>query len=198
MWEWERVHPESLLGRLRTLADPRRRQARIYPLASIIAVLVLAAANGESSLRGMWLWAKARWEGLADELGFWDVSRPPALTTIWNVLGQLDEKALEAVLTGWVVEGPAGEERALSIDGKHLRGSKRQREAALEVVTVAGQTLRQVLGQVRVSEGDTLEATLEVLRALPLTGKVVSMDAGTLQRAVAETVVEKGGPILGC
>jgi hypothetical protein len=45
---------------------------------------------------------------------------------------------------------------------------------------VVGQTLGQVLGQERVREGDAVAATLEVLHSLPLKGKVVSMDAGTL------------------
>jgi hypothetical protein len=198
MWDWDCVHPQSLLGRLRRVPDPRRRQARVYPLPGILAMLVLAAAHGESSLRGMWVWATARWESLAEALGFWDVRRPPALTTVWNVLGNVDEAALEAALLDWVVEGPGAAERAPSIDGKHLRGSKRHGEAALQVVTVVGQTLKQVLGQERVSEGDAVAAALEVLRTLPLEGKVVSMDAGTLQRAVAETIVEKKGPTWGC
>ena len=44
------------------------------------------------------------------------------MTTVWNVLGKLDEAALEAALMDWVVEGPGAAEGTLSIDGKHLRG----------------------------------------------------------------------------
>jgi hypothetical protein len=33
---------------LRDIRDPRRRQGRIYPLASILTMLTLAAVNGES------------------------------------------------------------------------------------------------------------------------------------------------------
>jgi hypothetical protein len=38
---------------LRDIRDPRRRQGRIYPLASILTMLTLAAVNGESTLRGI-------------------------------------------------------------------------------------------------------------------------------------------------
>ena len=38
---------------LRDIRDPRRRQGRIYPLASILTMLTLAAMNGESTLRGI-------------------------------------------------------------------------------------------------------------------------------------------------
>lgn len=197
MWDWEEVHPQSLLGRLRSMPDPRRRQARVYSLAGILAMLILAAAHGESSLRGMWVWAQARWLSLAEGLGFWDVSRPPALTTVWNVLGKLDEAVLAEVLGEAVVQKAETEEEAFSMDSKVLRGSKRRRSSALQVVTAVGQSLKQVLGQARVSNGDAGEAVLAILRTLPLSGKVVSMDAGTLQRPVAATVLEKGGPTWG-
>ena len=49
----------SLLAVLAAVADPRGRQGRRYPIQSLLAVLILAAINGQSSLRGMWLWATA-------------------------------------------------------------------------------------------------------------------------------------------
>ena len=58
--------PQSLLGILATLPDPRRRQGRMYPLASILGLLVLAALNGERSLRGMWMWGCTHWPQIAD------------------------------------------------------------------------------------------------------------------------------------
>jgi hypothetical protein len=85
MWDWDEVEPRSLLVRLRSLPDPRRRPARVYALPGLIAMLVLAAAAGESSLRGMWLWAVERWQTISDRLGFWDVGRPPALGTVDGV-----------------------------------------------------------------------------------------------------------------
>ena len=47
--------PESVLGRLQTLPDPRRRQGRRYPLAALLNMLILAALHGAPSWRGMWL-----------------------------------------------------------------------------------------------------------------------------------------------
>jgi len=197
MWDWDEVEPRSLLGRLRSLPDPRRRQARVYPLPGLVAMLVLAAAAGESSLRGMWLWAVERWETIGDRLGFWDVGRPPALGTVWKVIGKVDAEELERVFAEWSGQELEAAEDVLTIDGKTLRGSRRYAETALQVVTAAGQELKKVVAQSQVQKGDWVAAALEVLSSVPLEGKVVTMDAGLLQRSVAQTVVKKGGPISG-
>jgi DDE_Tnp_1-associated len=193
MWDWDEVSPRSLLGRLRSLPDPRRRQARVYPLPGLIAMLVMAAAAGESSLRGMWLWVVERWQTIGDGLGFWDVGRPPALTTVWKVMGKVDVEELDKVFAEWGDQELEAAEGVVAIDGKTLRGSRRYAEAALQVVTAAGQELKKVVAQSQVQKGDWVAAALEVLSSLPLQGKVVTMDAGLLQRSVAQAVVKKGG-----
>ncbi len=194
MWDWEEVDPRSLLGHLRSLPDPRRRQARVYPLAGFIGMLVLAAAAGESSLRGMWVWAVERWEMIGDRLGFWDVGRPPALTTVWKVMQRVDVGQMESVLAKWSRQELGAVEGVIAIDGKTLRGSKRYGEVALQVVTAAGQDLQRILAQSQVQAGDWVATALDLLGTLPLEGKVVTMDAGLLHRSVAQTVVKKGGP----
>jgi hypothetical protein len=195
MWDWEGVDRRSLLGRLRFVPDPRRRQARVYPLPGLIAMLVLAAAAGESSLRGMWLWCVERWDTIGDRLGFWDVGRPPALGTVWKVMRKVDLENLDRVFAEWSYQELGAEEGAVTIDGKTLRGSKRYEETALQVVTAAGQDLKKVLAQAQVRKGDWVAAALEILSTVSLEGKVVTMDAGLLHRSVAQMVVKKGGPI---
>jgi hypothetical protein len=162
-----------------------------------MAMLVLAAAAGESSLRGMWLWAVERWQTIGERLGLGDVGRPPALTTVWKVMSKVDREELEKVLAAWSGEELAAAEGMVTIDGKTLRGSRRYAETALQVVTAAGQEVKKVVAQSQVAEGDWVAAAVEVLSCLPLEGKVVTVDAGLLQRSVAQTVVEKRGPISG-
>ena len=98
--EWgEPVHPASLLAGLRALPDPRRRQGRRYPLAGMVAMLLLAAMHGETSVRGMWLWGCVRWDALWEPLGFWTPQRPPTLTTVWGLLARLDAVSLDRLLS---------------------------------------------------------------------------------------------------
>lgn len=188
---------QSLLDHLRRVPDPRRREGRIYPLAGVLAILILAAIHGESSLRGMWIWAKAREEELVEEkaLGLWGAGRLPALSAVWYILRKLDGKALEEAIVVWARGW--GRAEVLSVDGKVLRGSKREGKPALQVVTVAAQVVQRVLKQKEVPEGNLIAAAMELLQEIPLEGRIVSLDAGLLQRKVAETIVEKKGPTSG-
>jgi hypothetical protein len=56
--------PDSLLGRLQTLPDPRHRHGRRYPLAALLGLLVLGALHGETSLRGIWIWVRHHWTAI--------------------------------------------------------------------------------------------------------------------------------------
>jgi hypothetical protein len=188
----------SLLDLLQMIPDPRGRRGRVYPLYGLLAVLILAAMHGENSLLGMWEWAKEREARLVNQvaLGLWGRPHLPCLGTFWYALCHLDVGALERVLREWVAGW--GEEQAYALDGKTLRGSKRQRgEGALQLLTMAGQHLRGIVGQYRVEGQDELEAALRMIEEIPLAGKVVSADAGLLRAPLAQKVVEKGGPTLG-
>jgi hypothetical protein len=196
--EWgEPVHPESLLARLRTLPDPRRRQGRRYPLAAMVGLLVLAAMHGETSVRGMWLWGCARWDVLWAPLGFWTPQRPPTLTTVWGLLARLDAVSLDRLLSAWSSGGVGAADTALSVDGKWLRGTRRAGQPARKVVELVSHERAVVLGQREAPRGDELAAALALLREVPLQDRVLTMDAGLLQRSVLEVIVAHGGAYLG-
>jgi hypothetical protein len=191
------VHPESLLARLRTLPDPRRRQGRRYPLAAMLGMLLLGAMHGETSVRGMWLWGCARWDGLWEPLGFWTPQRPPTLTTVWGLLARLDAVSLDRLLSAWSSGGVGAADTALSVDGKWLRGTRRAGQPARKVVEVVSHARAVVLRQREAPRGDELAAAIALLREVPLAERVVTMDAGLLQRSVLEVIVTHGGAYLG-
>ncbi len=95
------MRAETLLEALRRVPEPRRRQGRRYTGPALLAGLLLAALNGETSLRGMWIWARAHAALLCPTL-FWDTGRIPALGTFWRFLTQLDEQSLLAVINRWL------------------------------------------------------------------------------------------------
>ena len=184
----------NVIQALKTIPDPRSRRGRQYPLFGLLAIVLLAAMHGERSLRGMWLWARARQDDLLTHpaLGLRAVRRIPSLATFWYAVrttpaGEL-ERALAPLLSA---------ERDLARDGTWLRGSTRDATDALRVVTRAGVTAGQVWAQRAVPDGDELAAALALLEAFPLEGKVISADAGLLRPPFVQKVVEKKGGTLG-
>jgi len=197
MGEGNALAGASLLEVLRSVPDPRRREGLVYPLHSLLAMLILASVHGQSSLRGMLIWAQAHWSLLVKELGFKPTRKAPVYGGVWRVLHALDTSALERELRRWSA-GLGTADQGVSLDGKQLRGSKRHGLPALQVVSAAAHEVGVVVGQAVVAEGDVLEAAVAVLQGIPLEGKVVTMDAGLLQKRVVDTVLEKGGPVWGC
>ena len=184
----------SIMERLRGVRDPRRREGRRYNLAGLIGMLLIAAVNGEESLRGMWLWGRGVWAEIAEPLDLWGTAGPPAYGTVWGLLAAIDADELGQALCGSEV---AGAETGCSVDGKVLCGSKRGVTAALEVVTAVGHNCHAVLSQQSVAAGDQVAAAVALLQGMALGGKIVSMDAGLLNRVTVKTIEEKGGPTSG-
>jgi hypothetical protein len=189
--------PKSLLDWLKTVPDPRSRHGRGYPLWGLLTMLILGALHGEGSLRGMWMWAVKHWPALFERLGLLGNPHAPAYSTVWEVMSRLDAPRLEEIMAAWVHSWAVV--REVSVDGKVLRGSARAsaEQAALEVVTTAGQDLQVVLGQSAVGAESELEAAVQLIKRLPLQGTVVTVDAGLLHRELVNAVLEQGGDYLG-
>lgn len=193
-----RFTEKSLLGQLQQMVDPRRREGRVYPLASTIGMLVLGALNGESSLRGMWQWGCQHWRKVSRPLGFTGQAHPPSYGTVWYLVSKLDHSEVERVLRNWLSQLSGEEMEVLSVDGKYLRGSRRRSpaEAAVEVIGAVAQEIKIVVGQQVVEDNQELEATIELLQAVPLKGKLVTADAGLMRRKVVKTILAEGGDYL--
>lgn len=185
---------QGLLDYLAEVTDPRRAQGRVYPLAPLLGILLLAAINGEGSLRGMWMWARAHWDQLWKRFGFRD-ERRPQYGTVWYALSQVSlAEVVGAIQRWWAAWGEPGE--VLSVDGKVLRGSKRRPAlSGVETVVAALQEVGAAIGMQVAEAEDPLEAALAMLEGMPLEGRVVTVDAGLHQRRLVERVLEKGGPV---
>lgn len=135
---------------------------------------------------------KKHWRALMAAMGVVGVPAPPELTTGWYVLRRVDAERLEQALGAW-----AAEEEVFCMDGKYLRGSRREGKRALQVLAIAGQKGGQVLIQREVN-GDEGATAVELLGEIPLEGKVASVDAGLMEQKVAKEVGKKGATILEC
>jgi hypothetical protein len=193
----------SLLALLAALPDPRRAQGRRYPLTALLGLVVLATLQGESSLRGIWVWSRNHWSSIWQPLGFRS-ARFPALTTLWNLLSNLDAEALELLVGRWLEQVLGYPTGGFSADGKILRASRRdgaEKSLGIQLVSLVHHQLGIVMRQRQVvqSFGNTgeLGTLLILLREVPLQGKIITLDAGLLQGGVTRLITRQGGDYLG-
>lgn len=110
----------------------------------------------------------------------------------------MDREAFEANLGAWadsvVTHTPAppeASEEGIAVDGKTLRGSKKQGAPGTHLLSVLshrlGLTLRQQAVDVKTNEIKAIETVLE---QIVLPGRVLTMDALLTQRQVAQTMVD--------
>ena len=87
-----------------------------------------------------------------------------------------------------------GAVEGIALDGKTLRGSRKQGAPAVHLLSAVSHRLGLTLGQQAVDD-TTNEIPLApvLLRGLLLEGRVVTMDALLTQRQIAQTVLDGGG-----
>jgi hypothetical protein len=82
----------------------------------------------------------------------------------------------------------------LAIDGKTLRGTAKQGAPGAHLLSAVTHRLGITLGQWPVSEkSNEITAVRNLLQALILEGRVITVDALLTQRTVAQTIRKKGG-----
>ncbi|WP_385877470.1 transposase family protein [Streptomyces vulcanius] len=113
------------------LPDPRGRRGRRFPLVAIVAAAsasVLAGARSSTAI-AEWIADAPRWVLLALGFAVDPFSRAvtvPHPTTVMRLLKHLDGDALDAVICAFLQARSApGHRRAVAVDGKVLRGSRR-------------------------------------------------------------------------
>ena len=188
-----------LIASLHEIPDPRYPQGRRHPLAAILALRCVAMRCGYRSDSAMAEWGRCYGQKLAQALGFTH-AKPPCAATLYQVLRRLDGPLVEATWGAWAESvltalPPApGEPDALAIDGKTLRGSRKQGAPAAHLLSVFSHRLGLTLWQQAVVDQTNAIPVLEdVLRQLVLEGRVITVDAWLTQRAIAQHIVEGSG-----
>jgi hypothetical protein len=188
-----------LIEVLATVPDCRRPQGTRHPLRAILGLAVAATLCGYRSYAAMAHWGRLYGGDLTRALGF---TRPqtPSVGTFHAVFRHLDREAFEAVLTCWVEQCLAalppgqGKLEPLALDGKSLRGSRKQGAINVHLLSVLSQRLGLTLAQQAVDDKtNEIPAAQALLAGLVLEGRVLTMDALLCQREIARIIREKGG-----
>jgi hypothetical protein len=193
----------SLLEVLATLPEVRRAKGLRHPLGAMLALACAAMLCGARTYSAIAEWGRNYDPELVRALGITHTPTPCA-TTFWLVLQRLDRAKVEAVLGAWaeavLAALPAADPpvapllEAVALDGKTLRGSRKQQAPGVHLLSALSQRLGLTLNQVGVDDKtNEIGASPALLAGLVLEGRVFTMDALLTQREIAQTLVDAGG-----
>jgi predicted transposase YbfD/YdcC len=192
------AHARPLIEVVAERPDFRHPRGKRHPLAAILALACSAMLCGYRSYTAIAEWGRHYGATLAQSLGF--TRQPPCAATLHTVLRYVDREVLEAQLGAWAEEllcetPPAeGEQEAMALDGKTLRGSRKQGAPGAHLLSALAHRVGLTLAQHAVDDKtNEIPVVMDVLRTMVLEGRVITMDALLTQRAIAQGLVEAGG-----
>lgn len=189
-----------LIEVLREVPEVRSRQGRRHPLDAILALACAAMRCGCRSYSAVAEWGRTYDRRLIQALGF-DKQPTPCAATLFHVFRRLDHTDLEARLGAWaetvlqatLPTAPTDLE-AVAIDGKTLRGSRKQGAPGTHLLSAVSHRLGLTLAQLGVDDKtNEITAAPTILAGLVLQGRVITVDALLTQREIAQTIVDGGG-----
>lgn len=181
-----------LISFLEKIEDPRKNQGKRYNLIPILLCCFLATICGYKNYSGYAEFCKNYEDSLGEVLGF-GAKKTPCVATFFNVLKKVGIRNFEKIICEWV-ESFLTDSEVISIDGKTLRGTKRQggkyNHLLSAFVNRLGITLYQTPVDIKTNE---MKGVLELLKGIAIEGKIFTMDALLTQKEIAKTIVSGKG-----
>jgi predicted transposase YbfD/YdcC len=173
-----------------TIPDPRTGPAQEHELLDILLIAVCAMLCGAEGFTDIALWGRCQHDWLKTWLAL--PHGIPSHDTFNRVFGLIAPAEFAACFQSWTQalrQAVAGE--LIAIDGKTLRGSRTQTRGPVHLVNVWAASNRLVLAQLAVDDkSNEITAVPQLLRALELTGCVVTVDALNCQKNIAKEISE--------
>lgn len=173
----------------------RRAQGLAYPLAGLVCLMVMAAAQGVvrgpqdlADYADTLSAAQLRALKFRAQPGQPRVIRAPKKTTFTRVLHQVDDGLLERVLLRWQdqILGPR-QDRIVIVDGKKVR------HGGVEIVNAVDSQGRFLGSVITDSKSNEIPAARQLLSGQQLLGKIILTDALHTQVETGQQIVFEGG-----
>lgn len=191
----------ELLTCFGSIEEPRQAGKVEHRLEDVLAITVCAVLTHAESFEDIELYAHHKEKWLRQFLTL--PNGIPSHDTFRRVFMLIDADEFEHCFLAWTqaVFSPVGQEepRQIAVDGKAMRRSfdRRKGTSPLHVVsafaTQEGLTLAQ---KVVAKKSGEVEAFLQMLEGLNLTGALISLDALYARKTLAKEIVEQGADYL--
>lgn len=202
-------HLPSLLESLGQVPDPRDPRGLRHPLASILAIALVAVLGGARSWAAIAQWGCSAPPETLTALGAalhprTGRPRSPVASTIGRALSRVDGDALDDALGAWLAmagDDPVDEDTltGFAVDGKTLRGTLGPDGRQVHLLAAVRHGDGIVLAQRQVdAKSNEITAFTPLLATFDLDGVVVTADALHTQRAHALYLRERGAHYVFC
>ena len=184
---------EELMSTLRKLPDPRHKKGQRHRLVSVLAISICAVLCGAKSFNSIAEWASHRSQNHLERL--WARYRekekrysPPSEPTIRRILQAIDPGCVDHGIYGWLQSVAQGD--SIAIDGKTLKGALNEDGSRTHLlsavlhqggISIAQQSVSQKTNEIPVAR--------ELLKNMPIEGKIITADALHTQKETAELIV---------
>src|SRR5215831_16662740 len=198
-WSLMIAHPRPLIEVFAVIPDFRKARGKRHPLPAIFALACCAMLCGARSYSAIAEWGRNYGVRIAQALGFTHAT--PCAATLHTIFRHVNRDEFEAHLGAWADQvvgslppGLETPETAIALDGKTLRGSKKQGAPGTQLLSDLAQHVGSPLAKPAVYDTtNEITAFETLLQHLVLEGRIVTMDVLLPQRHIAQTIVEKGG-----
>lgn len=185
----------SIIHHFSSIKDPRVNRQKKHRLQDIFFISICATICGADN------WVAIEQFGLAKEAWFTELlgleHGIPSHDTFGEVYAAIDTEQFSVCFSRWVADlANITEGEVIAIDGKCLRRSldKASKKAAIYMVSAWAQHNNLVLGQVKVDDkSNEITAIPKLLSRLDIAGAVITIDAMSCQKKIAEQIRQQGG-----
>ena len=180
---------------LAEVPDPRNKKGCRHPLPAMLALTVVGLLCGQRSYTAIAKWARL-YPDLREAFGF-TANQTPAASTLHYFYQRLDITTVENALTQWTTQTLArldistDDLKGLAIDGKTLGNSDAEDARRRHLLAAVCHEFGIPLAQCAVSEKtNEIPVSIELLKAVDVTGLVITTDALLTQRKVCQHILD--------
>ena len=188
----------KLLEALSIVKSKSSKKGRSYSISSLLSLIILGYACNCDSIESVCRFGKMLNRRNRMKLGF-DGDTMPSCSTLRYNLQLIDIDSLNDSLSLFCGANSPSSCRVIDIDGKTVRGSKKQGQDAHHILSAFVREQNLTIGQVPVKNcGKETPGCMDLLDRIDIEGDVIVADASFTNNDIMNKIIEKQGNFVLC